>query len=41
MEVHNTAQKEKKWDLRINPKKREKYICICTEQRNSKKTLKK
>jgi len=41
MEVYNTAWKEKKWDLRTNPKKRKKYVCICTEQRNSKKTLKK
>jgi len=40
-EVHNTSWKEKKQDLRTNPKKRKKYGCIRTEQRNSKKTLKK
>ena len=40
-EVHNTAWKEKERDLRMNPKKRKKYRCIHTEQRNSKKTLKK
>jgi len=28
-------------DSRTNPKKRKKYRCIHTEQRNSKKTLKK
>jgi len=41
MEVHNTARKEEKQDLRTNPKKRKKYRCIHTELRNSKKTLKK
>ena len=41
IEVHNTAQKEKKQDSRTNPKKRKKYGCIHTEQRNSKKTSKK
>jgi len=37
----HTAQKEKKWDSRMNPKKRKKYGCIHTEQRNLKKTSKK
>jgi len=39
MKVHNIAQKEKKWDLRTNSKRRkEKYECIHTEQKNSKRT---
>ena len=37
----HTAWKEKKWDSRMNPKRRKKYGCIHTELRNSKKTSKK
>jgi len=38
--VHNIARKEKKWDLRMNPKRRKKYKCTHTEQKNSKRTSK-
>jgi len=41
MKVHNIAWKEKKWDLRTNSKRRKKYECTHTEQKNSKRTLKK